>query len=1026
MESDLASPTEPSPARQDWLDTVKKPPASCRPQLQWSWNGNVRAERIRPDLEEFQSKGIGGFFMHARPGLEIGYLHDEWFDLWKTAADHCRELGMEWHIYDEYTCPGGLAGGHTVANAPATAAIQLKVLPVSDPSQLPAGEVLAWFEEGPDNGSPQRVADVSLKNWQPGRRLIAAVLAQPVMNATNGSFPPPDLTHPQATPAFLASTHERYLATSGEHFGKTTRYCFCDEPALYHRNALLLNLRLLEIFAQAFGYRLEDRLEALCFDEPDSPEVRFDYWTMMHRQWEERFMKPMFDWCEAHDLKFTGHLMENQWPSPRSTPDCMASYRWMHAPGNDLLGFQFKGACLGDHGLYVLNLKELSSAASQLGWRSLMVESSGASGYNTSYEKFKACEDFLLTFGVNVMDPHLGHWTLAGARKYDWAHTITPHSPWWECYKTHADHIATVIAAQEPGQEYNRVLVLHPTLTGWLWEAPREGGWQNARGEAALQKLREVNLEFLVTLTGGQIDYDLGDEWLLKDFGTVEDGKIRVGERLYDLVVLPPMMQTWLPSTLEKMTALLESGGTMVAAGEPPERIGGRLNPAAAGLAARFPDQWLKHLSPEACAEAVRERVAPRVTGSQGEPLPDGLLWRRTVLPWGDRLWWFCAPWPGDIDTVVKFEDSAGSWAEIDTATGALTALDSPKEGLPLQLPERGHRLLLQSNSALPTQPAPSRNPVDLKMDSLTLERAQRQEPNLFVLDYAQLRQRDGQWGPLQCTFQLDRENWRRHGFTGNPWPIGGGHKFGRQALEYPFESGTGCAVKFEAELDLESAALSEIELALERPALYEVTVNGQPVPAENFRRWFEDEFGSAPVGHLLRKGRNEIILTAPVMDSLVEIMPIYLRGDFGVWPAKQGFRASDEGTIQLGDWREFGSPFYRGWMRYEFRFDLAETAHELAIALPDWKGGAMRVALDQPESWLPVLHPPFVAEFQQAVEAGSHILYVEVASTLYNMIGPHHSEGLSGPWSWQAAPEVQPAGKDYLLKPAGLGVTDS
>jgi hypothetical protein len=282
---------------------------------------------------------------------------------------------------------------------------------------------------------------------------IVAVMAPMAMRPEKGGFPMPDLTHPDAVRAFIESTHAKYKKHSGRHFGETVLYCFCDEPSLYHSgDALPLSPRILLAFEEEHGYRLQDRLADFCFGGSRSGEVRYDYWKTMRRLFDDNFFKPLFEWCQENRLGFTGHVMENQWPSPLSNPNSMATYRWMHAPGNDLLGFQFLRTRVRDNGLYVLNLKELSSSAAQLGRDdTVMVESSGADGYGAAYALFKTCEDFLLTYGVNIMDPHLSHWTLAGARKYDWAQTLSPHSPWWECYRTHADHVGRVISAQREG-----------------------------------------------------------------------------------------------------------------------------------------------------------------------------------------------------------------------------------------------------------------------------------------------------------------------------------------------------------------------------------------------------------------------------------------------------------------------------------------------------------------------------------------------------------------------------------------------
>jgi len=1005
----------------EWLENFRSPPAACRPQLQWSWNGRINAERIRADLEDFKAKGIGGFFMHARPGLELGYLEEEWFELWKIAADHCRELGLEWHIYDEYTCPGGVAGGHTVAHAPHVAAMSLRLLPVSDPKLIPEGEILAWFEYVEGEKTPQRVAAPDLKRWPPGQTLITAILAAPTMNGVKRTFPKPDLTEPDATRAFLACTHERYRESAGEHFGTTTRYCFCDEPALYHSRGLLMSSRFLLEFKSEHGFPLQDALEHLCFDTDRSAEVRYAYWATMHRLWQENFMQPMFEWCEDHHLLFTGHFMENKWPRPGSNPDCMASYRWMHAPGNDLLGFQFKPESLPKNALYLLNLKELTSAAAQLGRQNVMVESSGANGYGASYALFKGCEDLLLSVGVNVMDPHLSHWSVAGARKYDWAQTLSKHSPWWECYRSHADHVSRIIAAQREGQEINRVLVLHPTLTGWLYEAPDQPLWHHESGQVRLEELKEGMLELVVALGSQQIDYDLGDEFLMAEFGRVEDGKLRIGERSYGVVVVPALLETCRASTLKLLRDYLQCDGKVVATGDPPSRVEGRPSGEPVALARR--PGWEHYESVEAAIARLRKLVPPRITGPEGSALDVNLVWRRTALPSGATLWLFACPWRRSIREEVTFDQADGDWFELDTSDGTIRSVDDVRDGMSLELEPLAHRFLLQqpAEGSVSLEVIEERRPTPqtrIALDQLHWVSAGREDANLLVIDYGRLMGRDGEWGPLRCTHHLDKENWKRHGFSQNPWSMN--HQFRRNLLDYPFQQPSGCRVLFECELDLSEHECAGVEVVVERPGLYRVEVNGTTVSADRFSPWFEPEFGKAIIGEWLRHGKNQIELVAETMTPVVELMPIYLRGEFSVWPDARGFRVSSPRPIERGDWRTSGAPFYRGWMHYHYEFEISEACEVLAVEMPEWKGGAMCVSLDDanPQD---VLYPRKEVVFRTPLAAGRHRLELGLASTLLNMLGPHHSNGLSGPWSWDAAPAEMPAGKDYLLQAAGV-----
>ena len=57
------------------------------------------------------SQGVTGFFVHARAGLEIAYMQEEWFACFQLCVDTAEELGMSVYIYDENGWPSGFCGG---------------------------------------------------------------------------------------------------------------------------------------------------------------------------------------------------------------------------------------------------------------------------------------------------------------------------------------------------------------------------------------------------------------------------------------------------------------------------------------------------------------------------------------------------------------------------------------------------------------------------------------------------------------------------------------------------------------------------------------------------------------------------------------------------------------------------------------------------------------------------------------------------------------------------------------------------
>nr|MBQ4319782.1 glycoside hydrolase [Clostridia bacterium] len=89
----------------------KNVPSEYRPIPFWSWNEKLEVNETREQVNKMHDAGIGGFFMHARGGLETEYMGEEWFDNIEAGADEAAKLGMHPWAYDENGWPSGFGAG---------------------------------------------------------------------------------------------------------------------------------------------------------------------------------------------------------------------------------------------------------------------------------------------------------------------------------------------------------------------------------------------------------------------------------------------------------------------------------------------------------------------------------------------------------------------------------------------------------------------------------------------------------------------------------------------------------------------------------------------------------------------------------------------------------------------------------------------------------------------------------------------------------------------------------------------------
>ena len=76
----------------------------------WSWNDRLDPDELARQIAAMRRAGLGGYFMHARGGLETPYMGEEWMNAIRTGID-CAGDDMEAWAYDENGWPSGFADG---------------------------------------------------------------------------------------------------------------------------------------------------------------------------------------------------------------------------------------------------------------------------------------------------------------------------------------------------------------------------------------------------------------------------------------------------------------------------------------------------------------------------------------------------------------------------------------------------------------------------------------------------------------------------------------------------------------------------------------------------------------------------------------------------------------------------------------------------------------------------------------------------------------------------------------------------
>ncbi len=1023
-----------------FLSNFTAPGAVYRGKPFWAWNGRLDTDELRRQIGVFQQMGFGGFFMHARIGLETPYLGPEWFDAVRACVDEARRLGMEAWLYDEDCWPSGSASGQVTAQ-PELRAKALVMKTYAEPAEFTwTPDVIAAFAA---NLAGRDAADIEVlsagQTFPPDGRSLVAI------TVTTGDHP--DRMNPDAVQAFLSLTHEAYAREIGDAFGSVVPGIFTDEPDYAGCGGALLPWtdRLPAVFQARYGYDLLPRLIELYYnvDGREVSQARWHYHDCLTHLFADSFGRMIGEWCGAHGLSYTGHLVEEDtlMCQARSIGSAMRFYEHMQAPGIDLLMERCR----------IYNTaKQCTSVARQLGREQRLSEMYGCMGWDVSFEVYKALGDWQAACGINLRCPHLSWFTMGGEAKRDYPASIGYQSPWWPWYSKVEDYFARIGVAMTQGREVRDLLVIHPIETLW---AIRTHDWrENPEVVAAGNTFDDLP----ATLLEAQLDFDYGDEEMLSRHASVHgvDGTpiLRVGQADYKAVLVPPL-KTLRASTAALLRRFLEAGGLVVFAGAAPRYLDGCPSSVPAELAAAA-------VTVPAVGDAAVAALGPRcrrlsITDPDGANLRETIyllredeqafylfvvntgsaIERMTGKPVRTGHWRMLDPFVRDRRAAFPdvrihgFAECLGHPLELAADTGAVFAADAERTDagweLRTSLPRLASRLFMfpKNSSEVPGSP-----PKPRLAERRVVELAPAQwdivlsEPNCLVLDRPRYRIGGTPWQGPEEILRIDNAVHEALDIPprqqmGQPWKRPKVNKPRRVAVELRYA------------FAVEECPAGDLFLAIECPAAFAAELNGHALSMNTDAGWWVDKtLRKIPIDPAwLHPGDNVLTLTLDYAETFSGLEAVYLLGDFRVQlRGTEVSLASPPRRLALGDWCSQGLPFYAGAVGYRHRLrpQLAED-ERLLLRLGAFSGVAVRILIDGAPLGI-LAWEPYDMDITDAVAAagGDEIeLAIEIMGHRGNSHGPLHLAEQNPAWTGPA--DFETVGErwreDYRQTPLGL-----
>jgi len=551
----------------------------------WFWNGDMREEEIKEQIREMKRKGIPGFLIHPRQGMEVPYMSREYFDRVRTAVRTAKENGMEVWLYDEYPYPSGICGGEVVLDKPEFLSKRLEKTVETIEGGREVKLSAAWgrvilarayrvdgqgginlqdyidLRDCVGTGYRQEVFQYSgltaynrkryftgdpmkLLDWHAPEGTWRIYLVTETVTKHFKYFENfIDTLNPDAIRYFIQLTHERYKKEIGEEFGVTVKGIFSDEITAFPESQPWSPLLPQEV-QRRHGIDLVASLPALWEDLGEiSARVRYAYRSTATDCFIDAYDRQIHEWCRQNGLLYIGEK-----PILRSK-----QLQHYDIPGIDT-GHQKVGSTARMvSAKYRANGKMASSAAHFYGKPAALCEVGHSIGWGMTMQDLRWLFDWIGVQGISFFVIHGFFYTTDGLKKHDAPPSAFYQMPWWEDMGVLTEYVSQLGEFLRGIKRQVKVLLIDPVTS--VWTSGRDMG----------TKLKEdfANLQNQLLFRG--VDYYIIDPELFAE-GEVAEGKdgaayLIHGER-YEAVVLPPVRNLE-KGAAEKLLEYARKGGKL-------------------------------------------------------------------------------------------------------------------------------------------------------------------------------------------------------------------------------------------------------------------------------------------------------------------------------------------------------------------------------------------------------------------------------------------------------------------------------
>ncbi|HVT11937.1 MAG TPA: glycosyl hydrolase [Fimbriimonadaceae bacterium] len=708
--------------RDPLADGFRSVPPEARMRMYWRVFGPAwTPPEIDRELDQIKQAGIGGvdvYFMYPvalddpASGIKnLKFGSPDFLDSFRYAAEAAHRRGLRFGVNGSTGWP---FGGPSVSVPDSAQRIREVYAPRhSDLSKTDPGKdesLIAVFRNG------QPIDPNHLSGSGETRAYIAGPTKMQVKRpAYGGEGLVLDHYSRPALDRYLANVIDPMLkAAHGlvENVG-------CDSLEVYASNWAS---DLPEVFRKRRGYDLTLHLPEL-FDKDSEAgkSVRFDFWRTLAELTEERFTKPLGDWCASRHVD----LEMEPYGTP---PNPMTSSRYIQTPTGE--HYEWKGFAVQRY---------VASAAHQAGRRIVSSEAWTWAGLPNrladSLSDLKLVSDLTFLCGSNDLTAVDFPYSPESAGSPGWTPYygpfIGPGNSQWPLFPALVDYCNRCQWMLRQGEPIRKVAIYLPVEDSFR-EGPTEQMTLDffvrdrlvtgkATSEFGLQNALKHESALIHGLISSGYDYDGIDFWSVERVASVSDAALAVGPARYHALVLPNLESIDLDA-MRKIVAFCRAGGAVIATRRLPTRTpglvdgmsellkldtelfgvvpkAGEIHPVGAGMAELVSDD-------ADVPEVLSHRLAPSVR-YVAQPATVGFQHRRMS---GRDIFFFANVGPDPVHVDMALDSPYATREKWDALTGAIETLP-PGPTVGLDLPTRGSAFVVcgkPTEGAMPTAVKPA------------------------------------------------------------------------------------------------------------------------------------------------------------------------------------------------------------------------------------------------------------------------------------------------------------------------------